>query len=161
MLHITNPLKRVDTIFVLLLFSLFAFTAFVLIIIGVTQYEQTAASMDHNYQVRTINSYLREKVRQNDINSDIKTFEMEGTNVLSISTKIDGKKYSNLIYCYDGFLCEQLISEDSVFSLATGQRLIELEGMKAEVNASGHIKVVYTAENGEVSNVYISIKSTQ
>ena len=161
MLHITNPLKRVDTIFVLLLFSLFAFTAFVLIIIGVRQYEQTAASMDHNYQVRAINSYLREKVRQNDINSDIKTFEMEGTNILSISTKIDGKKYSNLIYCYDGFLCEQLISEDSVFSLATGQRLIELEGMKAEVNASGYIKVVYTAENGEVSNVYISIKSTQ
>ncbi|MEE1101063.1 MAG: DUF4860 domain-containing protein [Agathobacter sp.] len=117
--------------------------------------------MDHNYQVRTINSYLREKVRQNDINSDIKTFEMEGTNILSISTKIDGKKYSNLIYCYDGFLCEQLISEDSVFSLATGQRLIELEGMKAEVNASGYIKVVYTAENDEVSNVYISIKSTQ
>ncbi|MEE1029240.1 MAG: DUF4860 domain-containing protein [Agathobacter sp.] len=161
MLHINNPLKRVDTVFVFLLFSLFAFTAFVLIIIGVKQYENTAASMDHNYQVRTINSYLREKVRQNDILSDITTFEVDGTNVLSLSTEIEGNQYYTLIYCYDGFLMEQLVSEDAVYSLSSGQKLIELDSIEIEVNPSGYLKAVYTASNGEVSNVYISIKSTR
>lgn len=148
-----------DTIFVMLLFSLFAVTAFVLIIIGVKQYKHTANSMDENYQVRTINSYLREKIRQNDVSSSIEIYQVEGVDVLSLSSVINEQKYSTIIYCYDGFLREQFVSENAVYSLSTGKEIIELDELKVEITPSGYIKSSFTADNGEKSTLYLSVKS--
>lgn len=161
MLKLKTPLQKADTVFVMMLFSLFAFTAFVLIIIGVKQYRYTADSMNQNYQIRTVNSYLREKIRQNDINSNISTFKVNGVDILSLSNEIDGKKYSTIIYCYNGYLREQFISEDAVYSLSTGQEIIELDNFEIEIIFSGYINANVTASNGEVSNLYLSVKSNK
>ena len=45
----------------MILFGMFAVTAFILVLIGIKQYKVTADSMNYNYEVRTASSYLREK----------------------------------------------------------------------------------------------------
>ena len=46
MFKIDRETHRIDSIFIMLLFFLFALTAFVLIMIGVRQYKATANAMD-------------------------------------------------------------------------------------------------------------------
>ena len=55
---------KIDGVFVIALFTMFAVTAFLLILIGAKQYQRTADTMDANYESRTISSYLTEKIRQ-------------------------------------------------------------------------------------------------
>jgi len=52
---------KIDSVFVVALFTMFAVTAFLLILIGAKQYQHTADTMDANYESRTISSYLTEK----------------------------------------------------------------------------------------------------
>ncbi len=60
--HVQAKIKITSlTVFVMLLFFLFALTAFILVLIGVKQYKSTANAMNYNYEVRTVTSYLREK----------------------------------------------------------------------------------------------------
>ncbi len=66
MFKLKSRSHQADSFFVMLLFFLFALTAFILVLIGVKQYKSTANAMNYNYEVRTVTSYLREKVRQND-----------------------------------------------------------------------------------------------
>ena len=65
MFKLKSRSHQADSFFVMLLFF-FALTAFILVLIGVKQYKYTANAMNYNYEVRTVTSYLREKVRQND-----------------------------------------------------------------------------------------------
>jgi hypothetical protein len=62
MFKLKSRSHQADSFFVMLLFFLFALTAFILVLIGVKQYKSTANAMNYNYEVRTVTSYLREKV---------------------------------------------------------------------------------------------------
>ena len=66
MVRLNSNTPKIDTVFVMVLFTLFSLTSFVLILIGVKQYKVTADTMSSNYELRTVTSYLSEKVRQND-----------------------------------------------------------------------------------------------
>ena len=48
--------KKIDTVFIVSLFVLFAITAILLILIGARQYRFTADSMNRNYEIRTTSS---------------------------------------------------------------------------------------------------------
>lgn len=61
MLQLKNSSKKIDTVFIVSLFVLFAITAILLILIGARQYRFTADSMNRNYEIRTTSSYLTEK----------------------------------------------------------------------------------------------------
>ena len=98
MFKIDRETHRIDSIFIMLLFFLFALTAFVLIMIGVRQYKATANAMDYNYEIRTVTSYLREKTRQNSSNSSISIENINGTNALCLKSTIKDIVYNTYIY---------------------------------------------------------------
>ena len=56
----------IEQIFVLILLTLFAAVAFILVAMGARQYHSIANLMTSNYEKRTISSYLEEKMNQND-----------------------------------------------------------------------------------------------
>ena len=64
MLQLENSSRKIDTVFIVSLFVMFAITAILLILIGARQYRFTADSMNRNYEIRTASSYLTEKVHQ-------------------------------------------------------------------------------------------------
>ena len=89
---------QADSFFVMLLFFLFALTAFILVLIGVKQYKSTANAMNYNYEVRTVTSYLREKVRQNDSDAAISVETINGTKALCLKNTINDIVYNTFIY---------------------------------------------------------------
>ena len=82
MFKLKSRSHQADSFFVMLLFFLFALTAFILVLIGVKQYKSTANAMNYNYEVRTVTSYLREKVRQNDSDAAISVETINGTKAM-------------------------------------------------------------------------------
>ncbi len=160
MVRLNSNTQKVDTVFVMLLFVLFAVTTFVLILMGVKQYQVTADTMGDNYQIRTSTSYLVEKVRQNDNDQGIQIAQLDGTTALALRSKIDDVTYITYIYYYDGYLRELFVSEDSVYTLETGQEIIELEDFKINYTQNGHIEVTIYAQNGTSRSFYLATKST-
>ena len=89
MFKLKSRSHQADSFFVMLLFFLFALTAFILVLIGVKQYKSTANAMNYNYEVRTVTSYLREKVRQNDSDAAISVETINGTKALCLKNTIN------------------------------------------------------------------------
>lgn len=159
MFKIRTGSRRIDSIFVMILFFLFALTAFVLVMIGVKQYQSTADSMNYNYEVRTATSYLREKIRQNDSHAAISIDNIEGTEVLSLKSEVNDIVYYTYIYYYDGYLRELYVQDGSSYSLSSGQQIIELSGFELSEATDRLITVTITDTWGGTTDMYLSVNS--
>lgn len=151
--------NKIDSIFVIALFTVFAITAFLLILIGAKHYQHTADSMDANYESRTISSYLTEKIRQNDSASSISITELEDTPALAIASIENDTTYITYIYYYNEALREIMVTENSVFSLDSGQEIIQTGGFHAEFEAKDLLKITITTTEGKTNTLHLSIHS--
>lgn len=159
MFKIDRETHRIDSIFIMLLFFLFALTAFVLIMIGVRQYKATANAMDYNYEIRTVTSYLREKTRQNSSNSSISIENINDTNALCLKSTIKDNVYNTYIYYYDGSLREMYIQDGTSFTLNLGQQIVTISGFDMVKTDDGLIIVTISDSFGGTTDMYLSSNS--
>lgn len=160
MLHLDNrQANKIDSIFVIALFTVFAITSFLLIFIGAKQYQHTANAMDSNYESRTISSYLTEKVRQHDCDSAVYLCKLEGTTALALESIENEVTYITYIYYYDGVIREIIVTDTSVFSLASGQEIVATSGFSAEQSQPDLFKITITTNDGNTEYIYLSLHS--
>ena len=160
MLHLDNRrANKIDSIFVIALFTVFAITSFLLIFIGAKQYQHTANTMDSNYESRTISSYLTEKIRQHDCEGAIYLCDLEGTNALALETTENEITYVTYIYYHDGAIREIIVTNSSVFSLSSGQEIVATNGFHAEQKQPDLFKITITTTNGNTEHIYLSLHS--
>ena len=152
--------NKMDSIFVVALFTVFAITAFLLILIGAKQYQHTADAMDLNYESRTISSYLTEKIRQNDTTGAVSICELEGTTALAIQTVENDSIYTTYIYHYNEALREIMVTSDSVFSLDSGQQIIQTAGFDPEFLENDLLKIRITTTEGTTEYLYLTLHSS-
>jgi preprotein translocase subunit SecY len=150
---------RIETAFILALFTMFAATAFLVVLIGAKQYKSTANSMNENYEVRTAASYLEQKVRQNDSTGAISATDLLGVQALSIQSTENDTVYTTYIYYYEDYLRELFVTDSSVFSLSSGQKIIELSGFDVEQLRPGFIRATYAGTDGISHEVFLSVHS--
>ena len=136
---------QADSFFVMLLFFLFALTAFILVLIGV--------------KVRTVTSYLREKVRQNDSDAAISVETINGTKALCLKNTINDIVYNTFIYYYGGSLRELYVQDGSSYSLDSGQRIVEIGGLDMAETTDKMITVTITDTSGGTTDTYCSVNS--
>lgn len=160
MLRLNNKRSlKMDSVFVIALFTMFAITAFLLILIGAKQYQHTADAMDANYESRTISSYLTEKIRQNDNSGKVYISKLDGLDALAIETTQNDITYVTYIYYYKDALREIVVNESSVFSLETGQEIIKTGGFAAEMVDDDLIKITITTNENNSQTLYLPIHS--
>ena len=150
---------KIDGVFVIALFTMFAVTAFMLILIGAKQYQNTANTMDANYETRTISSYLTEKLRQNDTSGTITITEIDGTPALALKTIENDISYVTYIYYYENALREIVVNESSVFSLETGQEIIQTGGFEADLISDNLLKITITTNEDQKHMLYLTLHS--
>lgn len=150
---------KIDGVFVIALFTMFAVTAFLLILIGTKQYQHTADTMDTNYECRTISSYLTEKVRQNDSQGKVYISQIEDTPALAFETMENDVTYITYIYYYENALREIVVNGSSIFSLDSGQEIIETSGFAAELVNDDLIKITITTTEQEKQTLFLSLHS--
>lgn len=150
---------KIDSVFVIALFTMFAVTAFLLILIGAKQYQHTADTMDANYESRTISSYLTEKIRQNDSQGKVRITEIEGIHALALETIENDVTYITYIYYYDNALREIVVNAQSVFSLGSGQEIIKTGGFTAELVKDNLIKITVTTTEDQKETLFLPLHS--
>ena len=152
--------RKTDTVIVMLLYFLFAVTAFILILIGIKQYNHTTKSINDNYQIRTTSSYITEKIRQHDGGfgisvTSINTSSGAPVSAIAFSEMIENKLYTTYIYFYDGYLRELFINNDSVYTIESGQPIVELQNFIVNTENNNSFSVLFTSTNGTSQKMFI------
>lgn len=149
--------KKFDTIFILILITLFAATSFLLVLIGTKQYRFVTDVMNQNYETRTTSSYLAEKIRQSDTLGSITVTTLEGIPALSITTLEDNISYITYIYCYDGVLRELIVTENSVFTISGGQEIMKLDSFIPKLVNPTLLSIQVTDTSAHTQTLYFTV----
>lgn len=131
MIHRALPKFGADMLFVLVLLTLFALVASLLVGAGAGVYAGIADTGGDLYEARTSLSFVANKIRYSEgRTADLRVFG--GTEAIVIPEQVDGDTYLTLIYYRDGALCELYAAADRAIDLSLGEEIVELEGFRAE-----------------------------
>ncbi len=143
------------------LFLLVAFigSAMAVLVLGTQAEISQRAFSEQAFSDRTLMSFLSEKLRQGDSGGNIYIGDFDGINALFIESTLEGKLYTDIIYCYDGALCELFCEKGAVFSQKDGTKLIESERVVFSETKSGLIFIEATDTEGKTSFLHLFLKS--
>ena len=160
--------RIIQSVFVLLLLSLFACLSAFLVTMGAQIYKNTVDSAEENNHSRIASAVIRSAVWAED-GGDIQIEQMnENITALSVVNEFDGVKYYKRLYCamdsdpLDGeprsFLWESYNSEEVEFRADSGETLCELA--RFEPSIEGNIlKVELESPNGTKSTIRMALRT--
>ena len=129
--------RMIQSVFVLLLLSLFACLSTFLVTMGAQIYKNTIDSSENNSESRVMTAVVRSAVWAED-GGDVRIehFDDLGITALCVVNNYDGEVYLKRLYCavdndpLDGeprsYLWESYTSEDTEFNVESGETLCEL-----------------------------------
>jgi len=133
--------RSIDTIFVLIVFSIFAFSVLMVLMLGASIYRNINDISREGQYERTVLSYVRTKTKNFDDAGSITVDYFNGVSALRIDEIIGNTEFRTVIYNHDGWLLE-LFSEAALdFSLGDGSRIARVGDMSFEQIDHGLIKV--------------------
>ena len=161
--------ETIQSVFVLLLLSLFACLSTFLVTIGAQIYRHTVDSAEENSNSRIMTAVVRSAVWAEDGGEvKIEKFEDLGITSLTIVNDYDGEKYYKRLYCamdpdpLDGeprsYLWESFSSEETEFTAENGESLCELNGFEPSIDGET-LKVDLESPNGTKSTIRIAMRT--
>ncbi|MBQ0136226.1 MAG: DUF4860 domain-containing protein [Oscillospiraceae bacterium] len=148
----------VDSIFVLVLFAVFAVTVLFVLMSGAGVYKDTQSVMTERYQERTALSYITAKVNHYDSKDKIYVTEIDGAQALAIDELMGGTDYTTYIYCYEGSIMEIMVEKGQEFELKDGLDIIEAKSLEFDVSEN-LIKITCVGENGTTAFATLHVES--
>ena len=141
----THSPRIIQSVFVLLLLSLFACLSTFLVTMGAQLYRNTVENAERNNTGRIMNAVVRSAVWAEDGGEvRIEKFDNLGLTSLTIVNDYDGTKYYKRLYCaidpdpLDGeprsYLWESFSSEETEFTAENGESLCELDGFEPSID---------------------------
>lgn len=161
--------RIIQSVFVLLLLSLFACLSTFLVTIGAQVYRHTVESAEDTSNSRIMTAVVRSAVWAEDGGEvTIEHFDDLGITALAVMNEYDGERYFKRLYCamdpdpLDGeprsFLWESYNSEEAGFKVEGGESLCELN--KFEPSIEGNmLKVDLESPNGTKSTIRIALRT--
>jgi len=133
--------QRIDTLFVLIIFCIFAVSVLMVLMLGAGIYQNMTEISREEQDERTALAYIRTKVRNNDINGRIHIGEFGGQPALVYDEHFHGIHFRTSIYHYDGWIREMFTEADLEFSPADGNLVMPLDNITFEELDNGLILV--------------------
>lgn len=141
--------KNIDSLMIILLLSLFAITGSIVILTGVKQYQKIASQINSNFNIRTANSYIAQKISTYDYSDGIEiTTLSDGTTdemitALALNSNDNNTLYITYIYYYNGWLRELVVNENSLFSLEAGQKISQISSMDISLDTNNILSISF------------------
>ena len=165
----THTSRTIQSVFVLLLLSLFACLSTFLVTIGAQVYRNTVESAEENSNSRVMTAVVRSAVWAEDGGEvQIEKMDEYGITSLTIVNDYDGEKYYKRLYCaldsdpLDGeprsYLWESYNSEETGFKLESGESLCELNWFEPSIEGD-ILKVDLEAPDGTKSTIRIALRT--
>ena len=133
--------QRIDTIFVLIIFCIFAISVLMVLMFGASIYQNMTEISREDQDERTVLSYIRTKVRTSDETGKVYVGEFNGLPALRYDEDLGGVQYQTVIYHYDGWVYELFSEADLDFYPEDGTRIMELDDLRFEALDFGLIKI--------------------
>ena len=144
MIH-KNREHRIDTIFVLIIFCVFAVSVLMVLVLGASTYEKVTEMSRDGYTDRSVLSYIWTKVKNSDESGMIYIGDFHGLSALYIEEyvkeELGDTLYQTAIYQYNGWVYELLSEEGLEFYPEDGSQIIRLDDLKFQELENGLIKV--------------------
>lgn len=145
----------VHTVFILLIFCLFAVCSLFLVLIGANVYRGIVGKMDSNNETRATLSYVTNKVHSAD-SRDVSVETLDGQQTLVIRSDFSAREYKTYIYYHDGYLMEYFTSAENGFSLGSGDRITPVSSFSIEKNGN-RLSLSVSGENSRALSLSLSL----
>jgi len=132
--------RSIDTIFVLIVFSIFAISVLMVLMLGASIYRNINDISNDGQSELTALSYIWTKTKNFDDAGSLHVGDFQGVPSLFIDEKLGDTYYRTAIYYYDGWLCELFSEASLVFSPEDGVRVISVNEIRFESVDHGLIK---------------------
>jgi len=116
--------QRIDTVFVLIVFCVFAVSVLMVLMLGANTYGHITEMSREEQAERTVISYIWTKVRNGDEAGGVSVGEFNGLPALRIDEEYSGIRYRTVIYHYNGWVYELFSEEGLDFFPEDGTRII-------------------------------------
>ena len=133
--------RNVDTIFVLIIFSIFAFSVLMVLMLGASVYRNVNDISREGQQEHTALSYIWTKTKNYDSAGSIYAGEFHGLSALFIDEHIGDSTFSTAIYCYNGWLLELYGESLTGFSPSDGVPVAQIDSLSFRELSNGLIEV--------------------
>lgn len=135
-----------ETVFTMITFLVYALAMVVFVLLGASVYRSVTEQMQIHQAQRTAESYLREKIRQNDCAGAVSIRELQGRQVLQIEETIQNQKYRTYIYVEDGELRELFLPAGKKLQLQNGTPLFAMQKITFQETENGLLTVCLQTE---------------
>jgi len=154
-----------DTLFLLLLFTLFTGCILMVLLLGASSYEGIVKRDAGVYDARTGVQYIAAKIRHNDETGCVQTGSFsdrtdktsDDISTLYLKMSADGEDYYTKIYYYDGYIRELLCPENITLSPEAGQEVLAASSFS--VTQEGSLLQITIEENGAEHTLSLSVRS--
>nr|WP_319489616.1 DUF4860 domain-containing protein [uncultured Caproiciproducens sp.] len=147
--------RSVHTIFVLLIFCLFAVCSLFLVLIGANGYRQIVREMDSNNETRATLSYVSNKVHAAD-SRDVSVESINEQQTLVIQSDFNGKEYRTYIYLHDGYLMEFFTNAENEFSAGSGDKITPVSSFTME-KSGNQLSLSVSGQNSRSLSLSLSL----
>jgi len=133
--------RSVDTIFVLIVFSIFAFSVLMVLMLGASVYRNVNDISREGQYEHTTMSYIWTKVKNFDDAGTIHVGDFNGVPALFIDEKLGDTEFRTAIYGYDGWLYELFSESGLEFYPEDGVRIVSVDKLSFTEMDNGLIEV--------------------
>lgn len=137
----TNQGKRIDTVFVLIIFCVFAISVLMVLILGAGIYRNMTGISREGRDERTVLSYIWTKVKSNDKAECVYIGDFHGLSALCFDEVFDEITYRTVVYHYDGWVYELAYETSLDFMPENGERIMEIQYLSFENLGDGLMRV--------------------
>jgi len=119
---------------VLLLFGILAVCVLGVLLMGADAYRGLTQRDRAGFERRTTAQYIAARLHHADQSGAVLVRDFSGQSALVLKEEIDGSVYETIVYCYDGYLCELFVPENSDFEPVDGTQLMALSSAEFQLN---------------------------
>jgi len=137
--------QRIDTIFVLGIFCVFAAMVLTVLMLSGRIYKNMTDLSNEGSNDRTCLSYIWSRVKNEDIAGKIYIVKLQELNALCFEEEYGGKAYQTMVYLHDGYIRELFCEVGLSFMPEQGTPMMKAETFSLRERKHGVIEVATDA----------------
>jgi len=137
----TTKNRRVDTLFVMIIFCVFAISVLIVLVLAASSYQRMTDISRDRQDERTILSYIWTKVKSADDAAMIHIGEFDGIPALFYDEIIGDTLFRTAIYSHNGWVRELFSNPEIGLSPDDGMQIIKLDNLTFSTNDNAMIVV--------------------
>ena len=137
----TRSQNKVDTVFVLMIFCIFAVSVLLVLMLSGSTYQNIIETSRDGQNERIALSYIRTKVRNTDTANSVNVSDFNGLPALSLEEVFWDTTFVTYIYLYDGWVHELFHERGQNFLPRDGVPVIRADSLSFEEVEGGLIRV--------------------